>query len=179
MDRNKAIINLLVQRFPYGFSVDPRLVVPLGTNVFSEVIRVLQLRESEIREYRQAILFYQNRSSYLRALALGKRRRTLWGDVYPQPIPPVDREKARSELIRRKQWSEKWEHIYRSKLGHWIKFEPTEAKRKSHESRKARWVEELHAAGFSDRDIALIQQNDISTENLEETKRALNKIECA
>jgi sRNA-binding protein len=176
MGRNSAIIKLLVQRFPFGFSLEPKLIVPLSTNAFSEIVRVLRLQESELYEYRQALIHYQRSTAYLRALALGRRRRTLWGDAYSQPITPIDREEARSELLRRGRWSEKLEQVYRSKLGLWVKLEPTEKRRKAHELRKARWMAYLHTAGFSDEEIALIERHGINTKDLTETKSALKKL---
>ncbi|MCL2829407.1 MAG: ProQ/FinO family protein [Betaproteobacteria bacterium] len=170
------VLSELINRFPFCFSQNPRQVVPLGTNTLSEISRVLGIEGEQLEPYRLALKDYKRSSAYLTALALGKKRRTLWGEKFPAHITPLDREQARSELQRRGVWSETLEHIYRSKIGHFVQLEKNSPSSRTHRERFRRWIERLQAAGFTEDDIRRIQSEGIQTDDLEETRRLLDSI---
>ena len=163
----------LIRLFPFGLSLNPKLVVPLGTNTLSEISRVLRIEGEQLEPYRRALGVYKCSTAYLTAVALGKKRHTLWGEKFPAHIPPVDREKARAELQRRGEWSDFLEHIFRSKIGHFVQLESNSPSRRTHNERYQRWIGRLQAAGFTDDDISRIESEGIQTEDLEEVRRLL------
>lgn len=174
--RYNKVLSELIARFPLAFSRNPRGVVPLGTNTLSEISRVLGIDGIDLEPYRTALDIYQRSTAYITVVALGRKRRTLWGGKFPALIPPVDRERARAELQRRGVWSEDLEHHYRSKIGHFVQLESNSPSAQSHDERHAKWVGRLHGAGFTDADIAIIQQQDFNnTDDFDATRRKLEE----
>lgn len=167
------VLSELIKIFPFGFSRNPRHVVPLGTNTISEISRVLGIDGEQLQPYRLAVDIYMHSTAYLTQLALGKKRRTLWGEKFPADIPPIERESARNELQRRGVWSDQLEHIYRSKIGHFVQLCSNSQSKRTHGERHQRWVERLFDAGFSTEEIERIQTENIQTDDLDAVRRIL------
>lgn len=180
--QERAIIAVLAKRFPFGISLDPKLVLPLSTSTFSDIQRVMGIEGDEAEAYRRALHHYEAWTAYLRAVALSGKRYTLWGECL-SAIPQIERSAARKKLIERGRWNEFHEKLYRTRMGQLARIDSLPeyeslraAKQADHEARLAAWLERLHEAGFSDNEIALIQLHALSTTDLEATRQALDTL---
>lgn len=175
---NRAVIDILVERFPMGFSNEANEVRPLNGSALFDIARTLNISDRDIETYRRALAYYQRRPAYLIAVAFGKKRRSIWGEKFANSTPPADRVAARDKLIRRNLWNDALEQIYRSRIGHLVDLPPLRATPRpselTHNERKARWIERLQAAGFCDADIARIESGNLQTDDLAETRHALD-----
>ncbi len=174
LDADAAIVAMLARRFPSAISLDPPRVVPLSISIFDDLCREMRLEGNEAIACQRALDWYQNRTPYQRAVALGKKRHSLWG----KPVSDIsieDRNAARALLLKRKSWSGRFENIYRSRIGHVVRLEPADGSRRgNYDTRHAAWLERLRAAGFTDAEIEIIQRNRIDTDDLAETRRAVD-----
>ena len=177
-----SIIYVLAKRFPFGISLDPRLVVPLSTSTFHDIQRVMGITGEEAAAYQRALHHYERSTAYLRAVALGGKRHSLWGEPLSD-INQLERSEARKVLLKRGRWSNLHENLYRTRMGERNRLDSLpeyqqlrEARQASHEERLAKWIERLHSAGFDDSDIARIQQHGINTKDLSETRQALDAL---
>lgn len=168
------VLSELIKKFPFGFSRNPRNVVPLGTNTLPEIIRILGVDGEAINHYRLALEGYRNSNAYLTAVALGRKRRNLFGEKFPAHIPPFERDLAKEKLQKRGAWSDALEQLYRSKIGHFVHLESNSPSKNTHSERHERWLERLRSAGFNTADIERIQTDGLQTDDLEETRRLLD-----
>ena len=117
-ERSKSILTELYALYPKAFKQDPDKIRPLKNGIVGDIAKHLRLhhRSEEIRHIKRAILHYQHYPAYLRAVALGKHRRDLWGKRLESITQYPDRATARAELQQRGLWTENLEFRYRGNL---------------------------------------------------------------
>jgi len=117
-ERTKAIIKELYAIYPASFREDPNTIRPLTKTIVADIAAHLQLRHrsEEIRFIKRAVAYYQHLPAYLRAVALGKHRRNLFGKPLEEITSYEDRAAAREELQQRGLWTENLEFRYRGNL---------------------------------------------------------------
>ena len=114
--RTKEIISLLIQHFSQAFSINPREIRPLESRAFIDVQIHLQLYGDDEKYLRHAFAQYCNSSTYIRAVALGKRERDILGHKSQHPMPQKRRAKARGTLQQRGLWNDNLEKRYQGYL---------------------------------------------------------------
>ena len=114
--RTKEIMSMLLEQFSQAFSLNPNEVRPLESAAFNDVQIHLQLFGDDEKYLRRVFSYYRNSTTYIRAVALGKRERDILGRKSKHIMPQKRREKARKILQQRGHWSDNLEGRYQGHL---------------------------------------------------------------
>lgn len=117
LEQSKAVLKLLMDRYPHLFDLKPELMAPLWSGITGEIIKDLQIHPDHHNNIKRAICYYQSWNGYLMNLAFSKEKYGLWKEP-KQKTTATERNQAREMLIKRKLWSPKAEDGFRGRQLH-------------------------------------------------------------
>ena len=109
--QSKAIISMLMERYPHIFDYKKEYIIPLWAGITGEIIKDLQIHPDHHQAIKRAICYYQSLDGYLQSLAFSKVKYSLWKEE-KQKTSADERNQARNHLIKRNIWTPRMESVF-------------------------------------------------------------------